>query len=138
MNEFLYRALNKEEIELNALKPKALGEFLLPPTPPLPVPFPLGETEVMAAFNHQYGEYYSTSGISTTFNKAIAEKYGKRHKVIVKLCRKKIKNLGIRELVLADLDNNLIRYPEDEEVILIFPKNYDFSQNIFIEKICID
>lgn len=126
------------EIDTGILRPKKEGEFLMDSTPPLPVPFRPGKSIAMAIFKHQYGEDYSTSGISTSFDEAIAIKYAQHNKVIVKLCRKKIKELGVKEIdVSQELPDGHIRYPEDKEVILIFPLDSDFSaisRGIIVER----
>lgn len=123
------------EIKSGKIYPKELGEFILPPTPPLPVPFPLGKTEFMAMYKHQYGENYSTSGISVTSSKYIAAcKYGKRNGVVVKLCLKQIKEKGIKVITLKyKLANHLIRYPEDNESILL---GNTIPSSVIVDVIC--
>jgi len=118
---YLYRALNEPEILTGILKAKALGQFLAPATPPLPVPFPIGETEFMAMYKHQYGENYSTSGISVTSSREIAvEKYGLKFGVIVKFKVSSLLESGMSILSLKDeLAPHLIRYPADEESIVL-------------------
>ena len=135
MTLYFYRALNEIEIKSGSIISKELGEFILPPTPPLPVPFPLGKTEFMAMYKHQYGESYSTSGISVTSSKYIAaSKYGKKNGVVVKLCLKRIKEKSIRVLTLKDkLANHLIRYPEDNESILL---GNTIPSSVIVDVIC--
>ncbi|EJG0647064.1 hypothetical protein C2F74_RS05045 [Vibrio parahaemolyticus] len=118
---YIYRALNEKEILTGVIRAKSLGAFLAPATPSLPVPFPVGETEFMAMYKHQYGESYTTSGISVTSSRKIAvEKYGHRFGVVVKF---KVSDLLDSGMVILSLENelasHLIRYPEDEESIVV-------------------
>ncbi len=135
MDNYLYRALNSTEISKGCLMPKELGDFLLPPAPPLPVPFPIGVSEFMALYKHQYGEHYSTNGVSTTRSLVIAlKKYGQEDGVVVKLDIKKMHECRIKILALSDkLKSHLIRCPEDSEVILV---GEHFPTRIIVNVIC--
>ena len=140
----LYRALRVEEIEAGyVLIPKGQGPFLALPRLGIDtrLPFVLGATEEHAVKQHQMGEIFQTSGISTTPHLERAKYYAKTHRVIVKISRQRLAQLGIREYVVEEVLQPFsadILVPEDDEVILAHDTDGPFPKELIDEVINLD
>ena len=142
---YLYRGLRHEEIDAGCiLIPKAHRAFLAQARLPINLPFVLGERVEHAVREHQWVEkdktsgerkpLHKTSGVSTTphFQRAV-QNYG-RDGVIVKIDTSLFETHGVLAHAVADfVDERFICAPEDEEIILVCDKGYEFPKEIIVE-----
>ena len=128
----LYRSLNIEEINRGCvLYPKSALPFKAHPRIPISLPFYLGERKEHAVREHQWCGEYKTSGVSCTKELAIAKTKYFGEGVIVEIDEEKIKLHGIKKYVVKEwLDENMIEFPEDEEVILVYEGGHEFPKDI--------